>query len=138
MKVKVKKVYYCDFCKKHSLRPLIEHEKHCTGNPNRVCRLCGNTDISSIIPKFKITIPPEFIKKDEFGFSCMDGENKAKLDQMVEDKLREIREEVDNCPVCILTVIKCNMPYDHFISIKFDYKKELEDWWKVKNDEDLY
>lgn len=43
MKTIIKKVYYCDFCKKHGLSSgsLKKHEKHCTNNPNRFCRICG-------------------------------------------------------------------------------------------------
>ena len=34
--------YYCDFCKKAggSAGAMAKHEKHCTNNPNRYCRLC--------------------------------------------------------------------------------------------------
>ena len=45
MKVKIKKVYYCDFCRKHSLRPLVKHEEHCTANPNRKCGLCKKSGV---------------------------------------------------------------------------------------------
>ena len=42
MKVKVRKVYYCDFCKKRLMRidAIINHEKHCTANLSRICRMC--------------------------------------------------------------------------------------------------
>ena len=38
-----KLVYYCDFCKKYKLTPFSMrlHEKHCTLNPQRVCRKAG-------------------------------------------------------------------------------------------------
>ena len=49
MKIKIKKVYYCEFCNKHSLRTLVEHEKHCTANPSRVCKLCEIFEISNNI-----------------------------------------------------------------------------------------
>jgi hypothetical protein len=45
MKVKIKKVYYCDFCRKHSLRSLVKHEEHCTANPNRKCGLCKKNGV---------------------------------------------------------------------------------------------
>jgi hypothetical protein len=46
MKTKTKKVYYCDFCGKHKLtsNSIIIHEKHCTLNPNRICRVCKGKD----------------------------------------------------------------------------------------------
>lgn len=42
MKIKTRTVYYCDFCKKKSFRKssMEKHEKHCTMNPKRECRLC--------------------------------------------------------------------------------------------------
>lgn len=35
--------YYCDYCKKSggSGSAMAIHEKHCTMNPNRVCRFCA-------------------------------------------------------------------------------------------------
>ena len=35
--------HYCDFCKKSTgTKPSMEkHEKGCTSNPNRVCRMCS-------------------------------------------------------------------------------------------------
>ena len=44
MRTVLKKVYYCDFCKKKGLSAssISKHEKHCTLNPKRECRLCKN------------------------------------------------------------------------------------------------
>lgn len=38
-----KLVYYCDFCDRYKLTPqsMKVHEKHCTMNPDRVCRMPG-------------------------------------------------------------------------------------------------
>ena len=49
MKTLLKKVYYCDFCKKKgmSASAMSVHEKHCTLNPNRQCRLCILHNLSS-------------------------------------------------------------------------------------------
>lgn len=45
----LKKVYYCDFCKKKgmSAASMSKHEKHCTLNSNRQCRLCILHSLSS-------------------------------------------------------------------------------------------
>ncbi|MCK5346673.1 MAG: hypothetical protein KAR20_24855, partial [Candidatus Heimdallarchaeota archaeon] len=53
MRVVKKNVYYCDFCKKKGLRSLKIHEKHCTANPDRECRLCDNQSIKPIIEKYQ-------------------------------------------------------------------------------------
>lgn len=118
MKTKIKKVYYCDFCKKHSLRSLTEHEKHCTGNPNRECRLdgCMNYDLNPIIEKFKSQYKTE--NNSEFGFQ----------EVIKHPKMIEIRKSVNNCPNCILTILKCaGLKYCY--ADDFNYKIELQCWW---------
>ena len=43
MKILIKKVYYCDYCKKKkglSASAMTLHERHCTLNPNRICGVC--------------------------------------------------------------------------------------------------
>jgi hypothetical protein len=47
MKTKIKKVYYCEFCKKKTMtiNSMTLHEKHCTLNPNRECRLCKSLSL---------------------------------------------------------------------------------------------
>ena len=131
MKIKTKKVYYCDFCKKHSLRTLAEHEKHCTWNPDRECRLCENWDTKKIIEKYKNS---EIIKVidgiyPEYNF------NKEIFEQL--------KEEAGGCPNCIQTVLNCIIPKEcRYIvfSKNWDYKKELENWWKENSHqgEDYY
>lgn len=42
--VKTIQRYQCDFCKKRSVKHVIElHEKRCYMNPNRFCDKCNNT-----------------------------------------------------------------------------------------------
>jgi hypothetical protein len=42
-KVKTIQRYQCDFCKKRSIKSVIEkHEKRCFRNPNRFCDYCNN------------------------------------------------------------------------------------------------
>lgn len=40
MRTVERKVYYCDFCRKHGLQraAMEKHERHCTLNPDRKCR----------------------------------------------------------------------------------------------------
>ena len=92
MKEKIKKVYYCDFCGKHRLtsNSMLLHEKHCTLNPNRVCRVCGGEDEECpmcIFSKRRLKI-----KNDEKEFLLTDSNFDLK------EKLREYwnkKEEVD-------------------------------------------
>lgn len=42
--VRTQQKFKCDFCKKRSVRHVIElHEKRCFRNPNRHCDACDNT-----------------------------------------------------------------------------------------------
>ena len=79
MKTVKKNVYYCDFCKKRSLRSLKTHETHCTGNPDRHCQLCGRPEgIRAIGDKFLAMF--EIISTDAFieHNSVIDGTVKVK------------------------------------------------------------
>lgn len=43
MYTRKKTVYYCEFCRKYKLTPqsMVIHERHCTANPDRKCRMPG-------------------------------------------------------------------------------------------------
>jgi len=124
MKTKIKTVYYCDYCKKHSFRSLVEHEKHCTANPDRECRLCQNPSVLPIIEKIKGKMN---YGEDEHLFS----EN-HKVHQFFLDNIKNELDEL--CPNCILTIIRCTGLNKYPYNIEFDYKDELEKWWKEFND----
>ena len=122
MKIKIKKVYYCEFCNKHSLRTLVEHEKHCTANPNRVCKLCEIFEISNnlleLIEKYKkIT--------EEYNGRA------TELNQEV--VLNELRKDTDYCPNCILTVIRCSGLNNILTYDGYNYKEELRKVWEEFN-----
>ena len=68
MKVVKKNVYYCDYCNKKGLRSLKAHEKHCTANPDRECRLCDNPSVKEIIEKYQ-RLFEVVIKQVEYGES---------------------------------------------------------------------
>ncbi|KKL05738.1 hypothetical protein LCGC14_2603050, partial [marine sediment metagenome] len=78
---KVKKWrYYCDFCKKSGASEyhMRNHEKHCTSNPNRECRICD---------KMEVVQQPLHVLIEIYDQKHLQG-------------LRDISE---NCPMCILT-----------------------------------
>lgn len=110
MKIKTKKVYYCGFCKKHSLKSLVVHEQHCTGNINRVCRLCGRKEpLKEIVDKLK-----------DVSFAVI---------------LEDIKNELEfECPLCILTIIRCAELNKFPKTITFDLKEELDKWWESINE----
>jgi hypothetical protein len=131
MIIKKKNVYYCEYCKKKSLRSVKIHEKHCTANPDRECRLCDNKSIKPIIEKYQeyfhiketksptdwdeIKITPVFKK----GFT-----------------LEDLTNELDyECPNCILALIRCLDLNRYWMDkkYKFNYKEALSEWWAMEN-----
>ena len=105
MKVKIKKVYYCDYCKKRSLRSLANHETHCTANPNRECRLCGRISIKKIIEKYKGYFEVSTVMNSRFGYEYEGIEVKFLKDFTLEDIRNEVRNDDGTpCPMCLLAI----------------------------------
>jgi hypothetical protein len=138
MIVKTKKVYYCEFCKKRSLRSLEKHERHCTLNPNRTCRLCGRESILELIARYKNTY--KLIEKTNEGLE----DKSYEIEWIKKPTLDEIMDSVELCPTCTLTIlrlsffepIKAKPCYETVQEIfKFDYKKALQEWWDAKNED---
>lgn len=122
MRREKKWVYYCDFCKKRSLRSLKTHEAHCTLNPQRSCRLCGNKfDYPDLVDKFKYTI-----------------EEGDWADRIYNIKTEDLMNAVDDCPNCALTILRLFMRKKSGeawgFTTDFNYKAELGEWWGEHNE----
>ncbi len=125
MKVKTKKVYYCNFCNKHSLKTLVKHENHCTGNINRECRVCKSTSIWDI-PKMIKEFKKRYIIDEHEGYEAIRWVDKP----ITKD---EILDLVEQCPACTLTIIRQLSPSSGMID--FNFKIEMDVWWKDHNEE---
>jgi len=126
MKEKVKIVYYCDYCKKKYFikSACAKHEKHCTRNLNRICGICGNTNISDIIEKIK----------EEFPFEEHEGWVKWKDKELTQEILLDY---VEGCPACALTIIR--IAFKDLVSwINFNYKEAHTKYWNERNAEKNY
>ena len=136
MKVKKRNVYYCDFCNKRSLRSLKTHEKHCTANPDRFCRLCGRESIREIIDKYRTYFEVKETMDDK---SWCDGTVNVEVIYHNDFSLQGIINYELNyeCPNCIFAIIRCLGLNRYYFDKKyqFDYKKALEDWWYKVNTE---
>ena len=145
MKFILKKVYYCEFCKKHGLSAgsLRLHEKHCTGNRNRECRMCNR----------KIPPTKEYIKKAnklwrDFQTWRKLLEKKQKLNNGYKDSIGPFGEDVNRlnkdfqeqivdeleCPACTLAVIR-QSKINEAGYIQWNYKETVADFWEEKNKE---
>ena len=114
MKIIKKNVYYCDFCKKHSLKNVIEHEKHCTMNVNRACRLCDRKEnLQELVNKYLSITNTEF------------------------KKVEDIMDDVDGCPICCLTIIRLAKLNKSPNTIDFNFEEEVEKYWDEKNEVSL-
>lgn len=135
MKVKTKKVYYCDFCQKHSLSAghCSNHEKRCTANPDRECQLCGKRSISHLIEKYKDAYEIKRLKEVIGGIETPN----LKIIWKKKFALEHIKIVVDYCPNCVLTILRCCKLNLFPVSSKFhfDYQEELKAWWEAKNEE---
>ena len=138
MKIVKKNVYYCDHCKKRTLSggSMKVHEKHCTANPDRKCRLCENfygqkLNIGEIIAEYKL----RYKLVEKMIADRITGKN---LEEVTRAEwtgepvtIGEIRNKVNGCPNCMLAIIRqCKFAYHYFeemITEKFDYKKEMDE-----------
>ena len=135
MIVKKKNVYYCEYCKKKGLRSLKIHEKHCTANPNRECRLCDNENIKPIIEKYQ-----KYFYLRELNKPAVADWDSYAIIPVFKKKftLRDLVNELDyTCPNCILALIRCLDLNRWWMKkkYKFNYKKALDNWWKAANAE---
>lgn len=113
MKVKTKKVYYCEFCNKHLLvaHAIKTHEKHCTKNPERECRMCGGVYDNK---------PDSFtIKYGRFGS-------------------KHIEVTGEECPACVLSFVRLNNISEiYFLGTNnpWMYKDAVDKWHKETREE---
>lgn len=136
MIVKKKNVYYCEYCSKKSLRSVIIHEKHCTANPDRECRLCDNQKIKPIIEKYQ----KYFYLRETKNSHPVSEWGEIKVTPVFKKKftLEDLMNELDyECPNCILALIRCLGLNRYWMDKKyeFDYKEALGEWWAVANEE---
>lgn len=122
--------YYCEYCKKSGCAAghIKKHERHCTMNPDRICRMCaamGNTQVNlqeviKLLPK-----ETDFIEKTKI----LDVDEIYTNFEKCSEACLEIIEKHTECPACILAVFRQAGIHPS----TFDFKKRCEEWWKVIN-----
>lgn len=112
MKVLMVKKFICDFCgrKRYAVGAMRKHEKHCTKNPNRECRMCaktpdGRVSDSSLLDLIAI-------------LSC-------DIDSPRE-RMKQIRDKC-SCPACILAAIRQSGIWDKYRKAHDDCGVDFED-----------
>ena len=128
--------YYCDFCGKGgcSKGHMATHEKHCTMNPNRKCRMHKftlETEEDSFDPNMDTLLSilpnPEWIE-DEWGGLTLYAFSQEEITKSMD----ELRERADNCPACILSVLRQKGIDGEMVG--FDFKKEKMEMFSGYND----
>jgi hypothetical protein len=112
--------HYCDHCGKggFSKPAMVKHEKHCTNNPNRECRMCA------IIGEAPVPMPELLAVLEGIPYQS---------DQQ-EPYLKALREKTLGCPACMLAAIRQHLnaarknysPDDcgEWPWVTFDFKEE--------------
>lgn len=105
--------YWCDYCNKSmgSKNGMQTHERHCTMNPNRYCRMCNGRQ--------------KPIKE---------------LSNAANKGLTELRAVAYGCPACMLSGIRQreHIPLTIDISTSLDnfhFKEETKKMWDARNAE---
>lgn len=123
------KMHYCEFCGKKRMRSnaMAQHERHCTANINRQCRMCeGKTNYKAIIKNISRKHRDDLVvKRGEHGdYYSMDAQN----------IVQEIKEMCRDCPACTLTVIRhIGNPA---LYANYEYRNHSDEWFDRKQKEE--
>ena len=141
MKTKLVKRHWCDFCNKAGLQAhsMAKHEKHCTLNPARDCRVCAllggsmhvgaerMAELVAMLPD-----PAEYLATP--CWSDHEDNPQRRLLAALELAMPKLREEVSNCPACILAALRQKkIPVPMVDS--FDYKDEMQSVFNSLNEQ---
>ncbi|MCP4544763.1 MAG: hypothetical protein GY832_47295 [Chloroflexi bacterium] len=139
MKTRIVKQYICEYCGKRGLSAghMGKHERHCTMNPARECRMCtiierhGDGAHAFSIDELKAFLP-EPVEDTRNG---MEGSDIYLNTKEINIGIKQLSEAVSHCPACVLAAIRQKgimVP-----ATRFNYKSEIDDFWGDYND-DIY
>ena len=117
--------YWCDHCNKGGLQPhaMAKHERHCTLNPARTCRVCtiinGGGHVDAERMPGLIALLPAGPGPDGYG-----DEVTAYIAQ-IEAAMPKLREATENCPACILAALRQAKIHVGMVS-SFDFSGEMK------------
>ena len=134
--------YRCDFCGRSSCSGsgISRHEKHCTKNPDRLCRVCRRLElVQKPIAELKAAFALDLAERD--------GHHTG---------VEHLRVAASECPVCMLAAIRQTElptfsvptygPFDSDdptgpeltqpIEVNFNFTEELKAAWQTVNEAD--
>ena len=142
--MRTKKVnrYWCDFCNRAGLSAghMRSHEKHCTMNPARECRVCklvdGGRYADFVMPPLADLVQmlpdPALFKRTYEGTTVEYFD--ASLDEVAGAVLSELRAAAGGCPACILAAIRQRGIPVPMVE-KFSFADEMKEIWNGINED---
>jgi len=132
MRTKLVKRYWCDFCNKAGLSAgaMAKHEKHCTMNPNRECRVCKMVEAQGHTLVSLIAMLPD---SRPYIDTCSgyDDDNHVQgrfLSEAVAAVLPEFRKQAENCPACMMAAFRqAKIPLPMVDG--FNFTEEMKSIW---------
>jgi hypothetical protein len=124
--------YRCDFCTKRNLSAgsIAKHEKHCTMNPARICRMCVAGGIGDEQKPISALTACLSLDKADYG-------------------IEELKDLAQQCPACVLAGIRQSKIRETYrakfateqewseaggpLDLKWDFKEALKEFWSEVN-----
>jgi hypothetical protein len=137
VKTRTVKRHWCDFCNKAGLQAhaMTKHEKHCTLNPARDCRVCGlmggAVHVGAERMAQLVGMLPD--ATEYLAASWYDNSKDNVQTRLLSDlatAMPKLREEVNNCPACIMAALrqrKIPVPMVDGFDFKSEMKSILDD-----------
>lgn len=155
MKTRIVKRHWCDFCNKAGMQAhsMAKHEKHCTLNPARSCRVCalinGGYEVGAEKMGELLALLPDptaFLQNGWNECRCKDcvdwlprdvpcTNEFKKLHAALEIAMPKLREATDNCPACILAALRQKKITVGMVP-DFDFSAEMRTVFANKQDDD--
>lgn len=122
--------YWCDHCNKGGCNKsaMSIHEKHCTMNPNRYCRMC-KSDNTNLLKAVELLPDPNDFEKEESHSWGISYKVYPGMEEALDKIFPEVRRILDNCPVCILSALR-QKGKGKLFTMNFDYQKEVKQYWE--------
>jgi hypothetical protein len=104
---------------------MATHEKHCTMNPNRACRVCGilggpvKPDPDGL--RALVALLPDGGEPPGFGDELNDYVARAQA------AIPKLREAANDCPACMLAALRQAKVHLGMVSGEFDFSAEMRE-----------
>jgi len=133
--------YECEYCgkKKYSAGAMSTHEKHCTMNPDRECRMCKLLEVDQQPIKNLLAFLPDPSEYDlpVIVNAYMDGGEWGLLSKDINTAMPVILQIADGCPACALAALRQRgYPTDIFMMVDWSYKAAKEAMWVELRDKE--